>query len=114
MDPFQKKRDYVADLATVDKEGNRTVYAFRKDREYTVEHLVSDQLKAEHSNAYIDITGDGAADLLLTTQTGLEMYTRAGSTTIPSFTYLCTVPWPTLDGCDPDQCIGQAVVLTST
>lgn len=109
---FDYNGDYVADLVTVNKEGNRTVYVFSKDREYTVEHLISDQtdqLKAEHSNAYIDITGDSAADLLLTTQTGLEMYTRAVSTTTPSFTYLCTVPWPTLDGCTPDQCIGQAV-----
>jgi integrin alpha FG-GAP repeat containing protein 1 len=109
---FDYNGDYVSDLLTVDKEGNRTVYVFNKDRQYTVGHLQTNQtsqLKAEHSNAFIDITGDGAADLLLTTQTGLEMYKRNISSSTTPFTYMCSVPWPELEKCNPDQCVGQAV-----
>ena len=109
---FDYDGNYVADLLTVDKEGNRSVYVFSKDRQYTMVNLVSDQksqLKAEHSNAFIDITGDSAADLMLTTQIGLEIYERTLSSSTNPFTYLCTVPWPVLDNCTPDQCVGQAV-----
>ena len=66
------------------------------------------QLKAEHSAANIDINGDGAADLLLTTQEGLELHVRIASPETTPYKYQCTVPWPEIDGCTIDQCIGQA------
>jgi len=108
---FDYNGDFIADLVTVDKEGNRTVYVFNKERKFTVETLTTtetSQLKAEHFNSFIDISGDGAADLILTTQEGLELHLRSQSNT-PPFEYLCTIPWPSLPNCDPDQCIGQAV-----
>lgn len=109
---FDYDGNYIADLITVNKAGDRIVYIFHKDRTFTTTNIKSNEtspLKAEHSNAYIDIDGDGTADLLLTTQKGIEMYIRTSTSTTSPFKYHCTVPWPKLPNCSPDQCIGQAV-----
>ena len=107
-------RDYIADLLFVTAEGERKVLLFSKSRtvggSQEQEQIVLDsnnhidQLKAEHSSAWIDLSGDGAADLMLTTQAGLELYKgEKARLEIHSL-----VPWPTLpDGCSVDVCIGQ-------
>ena len=45
-----------------------------KTRTFSLKYLATDrgeQLKAEHSSAFLDLDGDGGADLLLTTTAGL-------------------------------------------
>jgi len=105
-------RDYVADLVTVTDGGNRTIVLFSHTRTYTLLTLDSgghtDQMKAEHSSAFIDLSGDGAADLVLTTQTGMELYKSSESGS--GLTFHSVVPWPQLGpGCEVDTCIGQAI-----
>ena len=107
---FDFNGDQISDLLTVDKDGNRTVFVFDAKRSYTTRYLDTerkDQLKAEDGNAFVDINADGRADLVLTSKSGLELY--QGVKTEPWFTHLCTVPWPELEGCDVDQCVGQPV-----
>ena len=107
-------RDYIADLLFVTAEGERKVLLFSKSRtiggSQEQEQIVLDsnnhidQLKAVHSSAWIDLSGDGAADLMLTTQAGLELYKgeKAG------LEIHSLVPWPILPaGCSVDVCIGQ-------
>ena len=55
-----------------------------------------DQLKKENANAFVDITADGRADLVLTSKSGLELY--QGLKNDPWFKFMCTVPWPELSG----------------
>ena len=102
--------DYAADLLTVQGDENqRVVYQFSKKREVSQVSLSSpsqDDLKSEHGNAFVDVTEDGRADLVLTTQSGLEIY-EAGSD--GSYKYRCTVQYPELAECSVDQCIGQPV-----
>lgn len=106
-------RDYIADLLFVTTEGDREVLLFSTSRTVGSQEQMpidsqnhNDQLKAEHSSAWIDLSGDGAADLMLTTQAGLELYKgEKGGLQMHSL-----VPWPTLlEGCSVDQCVGQAV-----
>jgi len=55
---------------------------------------------------------DGLPDLLLTTQTGIEIYSRIGSKLVDNFQFHGHVPWPSEiseDGCTVDQCVGQIV-----
>jgi len=106
-------RDYIADLLFVTTEGDRQLLLFSTSR--TVEswhHRTldsqnhTDQLKTQHSSAWIDLSGDGAADLMLTTQAGLELY-KGGKEELELHSL---VPWPDLlEGCTADQCVGQAV-----
>jgi len=95
----------------VDISGNRTVYQFSKDKKYETIYLSSDKtdkLKEEHGNAFVDITSDGRADLVLTTLSGLEIHEGLEH----GFNYKCTIPWPDLPSCsDVNQCIGQPVYL---
>ena len=101
-------KDYIADLLFVTSEGERVVLQFTKSRTggsqaqiFLDSHNHNDQLKAEHSSAWMDLSGDGAADLMLTTQAGLELY--KGEKTGLEFHSL--VPWPLLPMID--QCVGQ-------
>ena len=104
-------RDYIADLLFVTTEGDRQVLLFSKSRTVGSQQQITldsqnhtDQMKAEHSSAWIDLSGDGAADLMLTTQAGLELYKgeKAG------LAMHSLVPWPTLlEGCSVDRCVGQ-------
>ena len=112
---FDYNSDFISDLLTVDKTGARKVYVFSEDRtrgptEASLEPGDGAPLKAEHGNSYVDVTGDGRADLLLTTQDGLDIYEGKAS----GYQHLCTVPWPrkaTEEGCDTDHCIGQPAFL---
>ena len=108
---FDYNSDFISDLLTVDETGERKVYVFSQDRTFSEASLGpgdGSQLKAEHGNSYVDVTGDGRADLLLTTQKGLELHKgEAGG-----FQYLCSVPWPVFSsGCNCDDCIGQPAFL---
>ena len=104
-------RDYIADLLFVTVDGERKVLLFSNKRAIESQEQITldsqdhfDQLKTEHSSAWIDMSGDGAADLMLTTQAGLELYEgeKAG------LKLHSLVPWPTLlNGCSVDQCVGQ-------
>ena len=114
---FDYNGDSISDLLTVDKDGNRTVFIFSKERPKYDTHILKSpetgKLKAEHGNAFVDVTGDGAADLVLTSLLGLEIYradpdAAAGAERFP---FLCTVAWPELGGCYADQCVGQPVFL---
>lgn len=76
---------------------NRTVYKFTSDRtaDYELIHLDSeqtDQLKAAHSSAHLDVNLDGLSDLVLTTQSGLEVFKRQRQA--PLFEYHNHVAWP--------------------
>ena len=112
---FDYNYDYVADLMFVDGNGTRTVLVFSPDRAATPEKihldsLHSDHLKAQHSNAFVDLNSDGEADVLLTTQSGLELFYRASGALV----YHSHVSWPPGIGngsnsCPVDQCVGQAV-----
>ena len=108
---FDYNNDYVSDLLTVDKDGERKVYVFSKDRgtysEASLTGSEKSRLKAEHGNSFVDVTGDGRADLLLTTVTGLELH--AGEE--EGLEYSCTVPWPDMNGCNVDHCVGQPAFL---
>ena len=110
---FDYNKDSVSDLFTVDKDGNRTIYVFPQNRDpYHREYLSTEKsvkLKAEHGNSFVDVTGDGIADLVLTTFEGLEMHRGVGSS--ENFQYLCTVPWPDTPSCEADQCVGQPVFM---
>ena len=105
--------DSISDLLTVEKEDNifkRIVYVFGKDRTFTKKQLSSDKtddLKAEHGNSIVDVTEDGRADLVLTTQSGLEIHQGVKD----GFEYLCTVSWPEDIKGSVDQCVGQPVFL---
>ena len=104
-------KDYIAELLFVTSEGERVVLQFTKSRAGgSLEPIVldshnhNDQLKAGHSSAWIDFSGDGAEDLTLSTQAGLELY--KGEKTGLQFHSL--VPWPPLPGeCAVDPCVGQ-------
>ena len=113
---FDYNYDYVADLLVVDGKGARTVLVFSADRAAHPEQIHldsthSDRLKAQHSNAFVDLNGDGEADVLLTTQTGLELYYRFSGTMV----YHGHLAWPpgvgggTVASCPVDTCVGQAV-----
>ena len=109
---FDYNKDSVSDLLTVDSAGNRTVYVFPKARKgpNQKEYLKTTKttpLKAEHGNSFVDITGDGMADLVLTTSEGLEMY--EGVNDPQQFKYHSTLQWPQTDDCNADQCVGQPV-----
>ena len=109
---FDYNSDFISDLLTVDETGERKVYVFSPDRTFSEASLDApddrSQLKAEHGNSYVDVTGDGRADLVLTTQTGLELHKGLAT----GYRYLCTVPWPLFSsGCNPDECIGQPAFL---
>ena len=104
-------RDYIADLLFVTAEGDRVVLLFSKERTVATQEPIildsrnhTEQLKREHSSAWIDLSGDGAADLMLTTKAGLELYKgeKAG------LEFHTVVPWPDLPkDCSVDLCIGQ-------
>jgi hypothetical protein len=112
---FDYNYDYVADLLVVDGNGTRTVLVFSADRSAAPERIRvesprSDRLKAQHSNAFLDLNSDGEADVLLTTESGLELYYRVGDTLV----FNNHVPWPpgvggTSSSCPVDKCVGQAV-----
>jgi hypothetical protein len=111
---FDYNYDYVADLLTVDGNGSRSVLVFSADRAAAYKKVYldsprSDRLKAQHSNAFIDLNGDGEADVLLTTESGLELYYREAGALV----YHSHVSWPQGvggdTGCPVDQCVGQAV-----
>ena len=111
---FDYNQDFVSDLLTVDRDGNRTVYVFPKNRvgTWNKEYLATAKttpLKAEHGDSFVDITGEGIADLVLTTSEGLEMYKGLkGDTSSRQFEYLSTLKWPATD-CETDLCVGQPV-----
>jgi integrin alpha FG-GAP repeat containing protein 1 len=112
-------RDYIADLVFVTTEGHRVVVLFSRSRQPPTKQVVldscdskkrchTDQLKREHSSAFVDLNNDGAADLLLTTQAGLELYQSTGH----GLNFHSVVPWPDFGpgtGCTVDKCIGQAI-----
>jgi len=104
---FDYNGDYVSDLLLVDREGKRLVYKFSRKRSFEIVELPTEKraaLKSEHFNAWLDLSGDGAADLLLSTQTGLELYLG------PHYSYHGEVAWPAVQGdCTVDKCVGQAV-----
>ncbi len=112
---FDYNYDYVADLLTVSRNGTRCVLVFSTDRSapYDTVHLDSprfDHLKAQHANAFVDLNSDGEADVLLTTQSGLELYYRLDG---GALVYHSHVAWPPGlvggGGCTVDLCVGQAV-----
>ena len=113
---FDYNGDFISDLLTVDETGERKVYVFSPHRTFSSAVLgpcpggEKCQLKAEHGNSYVDVTGDGRADLLLTTQAGLELH--QGEADAGGWRYRCTVPWPNfIEGCNTDDCIGQPAFL---
>lgn len=115
---FDYNYDYISDLLIVSNDGVRRVLVFSEDRAknytvYEIDSPLNDELKSQHSNAHIDINSDGLPDLLLTTQTGLEMYERVGNSGKDNFKYHGHVPWPdqiTSSACSVDKCVGQAVM----
>jgi len=116
---FDYDGDYTADLLTTDSNNTRIVYNFRMHhREVAPTKIVlpapdqpPEQFKAQHSNAYIDLNDDGAADLFITTQEGIEMYENLLTKDKDSATYRFhkKIHWPANDKCTVDQCVGQAV-----
>ena len=73
------------------------MYKFTSDRaaDHELIYLDSnktDQLKAAHSSAHLDINLDGLSDLVMTTQSGLEVFKRQRQT--PLFEYHNHVSWP--------------------
>jgi len=121
---FDYNYDYISDLFVVDADGKRIVYMFSSNRSATPERVEinseqSDTLKRQHSNAHVDINGDGWPDLLLTTQTGLELFQRIGNHDVDTengatkLKYHGHIAWPrqvTSAGCTPDKCVGQVVL----
>jgi hypothetical protein len=94
---FDYDSDYISDLLVVDEVGNRTIYRFTSDRsaDYEVIHLESeldDQLMKAHSSGHLDLNSDGLPDLILTTQSGLEIYERQKRA--PLFKFHNHVSWP--------------------
>jgi len=112
---FDYDYDYVSDLLIVDSDGNRIVYKLSTNR--SADHQIiqltsnhSEGLKNAHSNSHLDINFDGLPDLILTTQTGLEIYER--SLEYPLFRFHKHIAWPSNvtsdnNGCSVDKCVGQ-------
>ena len=116
---FDYNYDYISDLLVVTEEGARVVYVFSDDRSQGYRQVelepdkTRDKLKRAHANAHVDLNEDGLPDLLLTTQSGLEMYERRSKEGNNSFIYHKQVPWPsevTRGSCSVDLCVGQAVL----
>ncbi|KAJ9574096.1 hypothetical protein L9F63_008510 [Diploptera punctata] len=70
--------DMIVDLYGEDKDGNRTCIVFNKDRNEEPGRKNVSQgespLRVPHSHAYLDLNGDFAADLLLSTEKGFELH----------------------------------------
>jgi len=119
---FDYDGDYTADILTTDTDGNRIVYTFSGEarskpvENTTLPSATGDEkpvkIKAQHSNAHIDLNGDGAADLFLTTEKGIELYENTKPRGEPGYSFHSSIPWPkeAVSGeCNVGQCVGQAV-----
>lgn len=118
---FDYDGDYTADILTTDADDNRIVYQFNgADRSNPVVNITLSslgdkkpaKLKSQHSNAHIDLNGDGAADLFVTTQEGMELYENTKTGGEDGYKFHSAIPWPkeAVGGeCTVDQCVGQAV-----
>ena len=78
---FDYNNDFISDLLTVDKAGERKVYVFSKDRTFHETSLHGgdgSQLKAEHGNSYVDVTGDGSIEAKEFAYVSTKMAHKAG------------------------------------
>ena len=70
--------DMIVDLYGEDRDHNRTCIVFKPDRTFELEvetlHQGESYLRRPHSHAYLDLNGDYAADLLLSTEKGFELH----------------------------------------
>jgi len=119
---FDYDGDYTADILTTDADDNRIVYKFNgAERSNPVVNLTLPsasgdekpaKLKSQHSNAHIDLNNDGAADLFVTTQEGMEIFENTKNGGDDGYKFHSSIPWPkeAVSGeCTVDQCVGQAV-----
>ncbi|PSN58125.1 hypothetical protein C0J52_00985 [Blattella germanica] len=75
---FDYNQDMIVDLYGEDTDGNRTCIVFKQNRTEKPDVLTLPQgearLRIPHSHAFIDLNGDYAADLLLSTEKGFEVH----------------------------------------
>lgn len=111
--------DNVADLFGA-VNGTRGVWTFRGGRQdapvYTTldgkdDALKLSPLRSPHSNAFVDLDTDGNADLFVTTEKDVELWSNVGSQADQHFKIHRTVPYPSHECGDASSgdCIGQAV-----
>lgn len=89
-------QNMILDIFGLNSQNKRTFWVFDQSRSQPIEIFLSDdiynnkELKMPHSHSFIDINGDDAADLLITTMFDVEIWLRRES----GFIYNNSIPLP--------------------
>jgi len=91
---MDRNQDMIIDLFGVSEDGFRTFWIFSKDNPPVEERMKSgnNPLSVPHSHAFLDLNGDSAADLFVTTKFTFE--TWLWDNLSQSFNYASEVAWP--------------------
>lgn len=128
--------DMIIDLFALDKDGKRSYFVFGKERgpprAVPVSGAFRDKkCRVPHSHAFLDIDNDFTADLVLSGETGFEVW--RGVEALDEFEYRDEIPYPrdmphvgqslfldvelkgrlnlVLPVCQQDRCVGSSSVL---
>ncbi|KAK3913172.1 T-cell immunomodulatory protein [Frankliniella fusca] len=69
--------DMIIDLFGADEAGNRTFWLFKTNRTFSTKSMVANgkaKLRNIHSHAFLDVNGDFAPDLILTSEEEIEVW----------------------------------------
>ncbi len=112
--------DYIADIfgEPFNKtKSSRAIWQFSSSRNVIPEeiYLTSDKelgkMRRPHSNAFVDLDGDGNADLFVTTEDGFELWKNNGGEGKSEFSLHKTILYP--EGCQPSDLDGCLVGQSS-
>lgn len=99
--------DMIIDLFGANEAGNRTFWLFHTNRTFTARQMEmanGHSLREIHSHAFLDVNGDFAPDLVLTTKEDIEVWYKQGD----EFKLNYTIKYPIKVG---DGHIGQTLYL---
>ncbi|XP_034243244.1 T-cell immunomodulatory protein [Thrips palmi] len=100
--------DMIIDLFGADEVGNRTFWIFYSNRTFEAKPMEKSpphKLREIHSHAFLDVNGDFAADLVLTSTEGIEVWYKING----AFHHNHTIKYPTITAGEGH--IGQTLYL---